>query len=84
MSEEESVVSLIGEQFRRLNQRFDKIELALGDIKGRIIVVAETMASMSARVATVEVSMAGVIKRMDRFEGRLERIERRLDLVDAR
>ena len=44
----------------------------------------ETVASMSARVATVEVGMAGVIKRMDRFEGRLEPIERRLDLVDAR
>ncbi len=84
MTEQENIVNFVGEQFRRLNLRFDKFELEMGDIKSRMIVTEESLASMSARVATVEVSMAGIIKRMDRIENRLERIERRLDLVEVR
>jgi hypothetical protein len=80
---DQNVIDFIGEQFRRLNLRFDKFELDLADLRGRVIVLEESQASMSARIATLEVSTAGVIKRLDRIENRLDRIERRLDLVEA-
>ncbi len=83
MSEGGSVADLTYELLKRMSARFDKFEIELGDIKSRIIVLEEGLASMSARIATVEVSTAQVIKRMDRIEHRLDRIERRLDLVDA-
>ncbi|MBU6166645.1 MAG: hypothetical protein KGQ52_11020 [Alphaproteobacteria bacterium] len=76
------MLNFIGEQFRRLNTRFDKLEMDIGEIKSRLIVLEEGQASMSARIATVEVSMAGMNKRMDRVDNRLDRIERRLDLVE--
>jgi chromosome segregation ATPase len=80
---EQEILNFIGEQFRRSNGRFDKLELDIGDIKTRLIVLKEGQASMSARIATVEVGMAGINKRMDRVESRLDRIERRLDLVET-
>jgi tetrahydromethanopterin S-methyltransferase subunit G len=80
---EQEILNFIGEQFRRLNGRFDKLELDIGNIKTRLIVLKEGQASMSARIATVEVGMAGINKRMDRVESRLDRIERRLDLVET-
>lgn len=83
MTDQSEIINFIGEQFRRLNARFDKFELELGDVRSRMVVLEEGQASMSARIATVEVSSAQVIKRMDRIENRLERIERRLDLVES-
>ena len=83
MVEQADIINFIGEQFRRLNLRFDKLELDVMDIKSRMIVVEEGQASMSVRIATVEVSATQIIKRLDRVETRLDRIERRLDLVDA-
>ena len=80
---EQEILNFIGEQFRRSNGRFDKLELDIGDIKTRLIELKEGQASMSARIATVEVGMAGINKRMDRVESRLDRIERRLDLVET-
>ncbi|WP_353199882.1 hypothetical protein [Sandarakinorhabdus sp.] len=80
---EQEILNFIGEQFRRSNGRFDKLELDIGDLKTRLIVLKEGQASMSARIATVEVGMAGINKRMDRVESRLDRIERRLDLVET-
>lgn len=80
---EQEILNFIGEQFRRSNGRFDKLELDIGDIKTRLIVLKAGQASMSARIATVEVGMAGINKRMDRVESRLDRIERRLDLVET-
>lgn len=79
---EQEILNFIGEQFRRLNGRFDKLELDVADIKTRLIVLEEGQASMSARIATVEVSLAGMNKRLDRVDNRLDRIERRLDLVE--
>ena len=83
MSEQDNIINFIGEQFRRLNLRFDKFEIEIGDLKGRMIVVEEGLASMLARIATVEVSTAGMIKRLDRVESRLERVERRLGPLDS-
>jgi len=83
MAEQGDILNFVGEQFRRLNLRFDKLELDIMDIKSRIMVVEEGQASMSSRIATVEVSSAQIIKRLVRVETRLDRIERRLDLVDA-
>lgn len=84
MNDGAEIINFVGEQFRRLNLRFDRLELEIGDMNGRMIVVGEGIASMSARIASVEVSTARMIKPVDRVENRLKRIERRLNLVDLR
>jgi phage shock protein A len=71
------------ELLKRLNGKIDSLLIDVGDIKTRLVVVAEGIASMAVRIATTEVSTAQVIRRLDRIESRLERIERRLDLNEG-
>ncbi len=58
----------------------------LRHIRGRVDVTAEDVRDLKIRTTNLEEStatgMAGIHRRMDRFDDRLERIERRLDLVD--
>ena len=54
---------------RRLDAKFDRMAEDIRDLKVRMTAVGE--------------GLAGVHRRMDRFESRLERIERRPDLVEA-
>jgi hypothetical protein len=61
---------------RRLDQRMERIESDIGDIKLRVSATEEHLASMM-------MSMAGANARMDKIDARLARVERRLDLTDA-
>ena len=60
--------NLILTYLRRLDTKFDHMADDIRDLK--------------VRMTAVEEGLAGVHRRMDRFEVRLERIERRLDLVE--
>ena len=61
---------------RRLDQRLDRLESDIGDIKLRVTATEEHLAS-------IMMSVAGLNARMDKIDGRLGRVERRLDLTDA-
>jgi archaellum component FlaC len=54
---------------RRLDEKLDRVIDDLGDLK--------------IRVTSIEEGLAGVNRRMDRFESRLDRIERRIGLVES-
>ena len=54
---------------RRIDEKLDRIIDEVRDLK--------------VRTTGVEEGLAGVNRRIDRFDMRLDRIERRLDLVDA-
>lgn len=73
----ENVESLVLEQLRRLNQRFDRFELEGVDTKMR-------MTSIDEHLAGIMMSVSGINNRLDRLEERVGRIERRLDLTDAK
>jgi hypothetical protein len=77
MAEDAAILDFIGEQFRRLNARFDRFESDMGDIKLRMTACEEHLAS-------IMMSMAGVNARMDKIDARFGQVERRLDLTDAR
>jgi DNA-binding FrmR family transcriptional regulator len=62
---------------RRIDERLDRIEGDLGDIKLRMTASEEHLASMM-------MSLAGVNSRMDKIDARLVRIERRLELTEAK
>lgn len=65
----ETVESLVLEHLRKLREGQDRM--------------AEDIRDMKVRVTALEEGVAGIHRRMDRFEARLERIERRLELADA-
>jgi archaellum component FlaC len=62
---------------RRIDERLDRIEGDLGDIKLRMTASEEHLASMM-------MSLAGVNSRMDKIDARLTRIDRRLELTEAK
>jgi hypothetical protein len=53
---------------RRLDQKMDRLIDDVSDLK--------------IRVTSVEEGLAGIHRRLDRFEARMDRVERRLDLAD--
>lgn len=61
---------------RRLDEKMDRLTLAVADIGRRVT-------SLEAKVALIHGDFAAQSERIDRMELRLERIERRLDIVDA-
>jgi len=67
--------NLVFECLRRLDTKPDRIMEDIGELKIRVPAVEE-------RNAQVELSIAGVNRRIDRVDARLDRIERRLDLVE--
>jgi hypothetical protein len=71
------------ELLRHMNAKIDALGFDIQDIKARLGSVEEAQSSVSVRMAAVEVSMTGTIKRLDRLDERLARIERRLDLRGA-
>jgi septal ring factor EnvC (AmiA/AmiB activator) len=73
----ENVESMTLVFLRRLDERLDRMEGDLGDIKLRMTASEEHLASMM-------MSLAGVNARMDKIDARLARVERRLDLTDAK
>jgi archaellum component FlaC len=62
---------------RRIDERLDRIEGDLGDIKLRMTASKEHLASMM-------MSLAGVNSRTDKIDVRFTRIERRLELTEAK
>ena len=62
---------------RRIDERLDRIEGDLGDIKLRMTANEEHLASMM-------MSIAGINARMDKIDARLGRVERRLELTEAK
>lgn len=72
----ESVADLTLVFMHRLDQRLDRLESDIGDIKLRSTATEEHLAS-------IMMSVAGLNSRMDKIDGRLARVERRLELTDA-
>ena len=77
MAEEGEILNFIGEQFRRLNLRFDKKDIEDLETKMRLSSIDDHLAGMM-------MSVAGINSRLDRLEERLGRVERRLDLTEAK
>ncbi|RZM31228.1 MAG: hypothetical protein EOP67_34115 [Sphingomonas sp.] len=77
MAEEAEILNFVGEQFRRLNARFDKKDVEDLETKMRL-------SSIDDHLSGVMMSVAGINSRLDRIEERLGRVERRLDLTDVR
>lgn len=75
MSEDVANLTLVF--MRRLDERLDRLESDIGDIKLRVSATEEHLASMM-------MSIAGANSRMDKIDARLARVERRLDLTDAK
>ena len=73
----EDVANLTLMFMRRLDQRLDRVENDVGDIKLRATATEEHLAS-------IMMSIAGLNSRMDKIDNRLARVEQRLDLTDAR
>jgi predicted nucleic acid-binding Zn-ribbon protein len=67
---------LVLEILRRIRASQERMELDVTDLKVR-------MSSVERHAAEIQVQMAAMSVRLDRFDERLGRIERRLDLVDA-
>ena len=55
----------------------------LGRIDTKLDRLIDDIRDIKHRMTTVEESVAGQSRRLDRVEDRLDRIERRLDLVNA-
>lgn len=68
--------NLILAYLRRLDEKMDRLALAVADIGRR-------GTSLESKVALIHGDFAAQSERIDRMELRLERIERRLDSVDA-
>jgi len=76
MAEGADILNFIGEQFRRLNARFDKKDVE--DLETRM-----GLSSIDDHLAGMMMSVAGINSRLDRLEERLGRVERRLDFTDV-
>ncbi|MEH3100767.1 hypothetical protein [Sphingomonas adhaesiva] len=76
MAEGADILDFTGEQFRRLDARFDKQDVE--DLETRM-----RLSSIDDHLAGMMMSVAGINPRLDRMEERLGRVERRLDLTDV-
>lgn len=61
---------------RRIDNRLERIEEDIRDLKYRMTLTEEGVAKLNG-------AYAGLQLRMDRLDNRLDRIERRLDLQEA-
>ena len=69
--------NLILVYLRRIDERLERMEADLQDVKRRLTALEQSQASLHA-------DYAGLQLRMDRFDDRLARIERRLELAEVR
>ena len=72
----DNLESLVLEQLRHIRRSQDLMREDISDMKLRL-------SSVEHHVGQIQVQVAGLNSRMDRFDERLGRIERRLELVDA-
>ena len=70
------VENIVLEHLRHMRRTLDRVAEDVSDLKLR-------MSSIEHHAGQIQVQMAGLNSRMDRFDERLGRVERRLDLVDA-
>ncbi len=77
MTDESEILNFVGEQFRRLNARFDNLEADVQKVKMRVMALDEHMTG-------IFIALSGVNTRLDRMDDRLKGVERRLDLTDVR
>ena len=82
MAGQDEIANHTLEWMKRISAKLDTLTLEVGDLKLRMAAVEDMSATVSHRVAGVEVQMTNLIKRIDRVDDRLGRIERRLDLHD--
>ncbi|MEA3534951.1 hypothetical protein [Rhizobium sp. CC-YZS058] len=64
---------LMYELLKRMNQRFDKVDLAIGELKNE-------MQSMRGTLVSVQQDIHNIYCVLGRHESRLDRIENRLEL----
>lgn len=60
----------------------DFVLVYLRRIDGKLDRLIDDVNDLKVRMTAVEEAIAGIHRRMDRFEVRLDRIEKRLDLVE--
>ena len=80
MAIETDVGNLTYELLKKVRAEQQEMRFELLDTKSRLTDVEQSVASISVWIAQVEVSMAGVNKRLDHFGEGFDRIERRLEL----
>ena len=72
----DEVGNLVLEQLRHMRRTLDFVAQDVADLKLR-------MSAVENHLGQIQIQVAGLNGRMDRFDERLTRIERRLELVDA-
>lgn len=81
---EENVVQFVGEQFRRLNARFDKFEERLDAIEGRIVNIERRLTAMSHFDQSIVAHVASIHSGVDNLRADFIGVERRVASVEAR
>ena len=71
--------NLVLEMLRRIRGSQERTEQDIADLKTRMSTVEEQIGQLTITVGHVHTQIAGLNKRMDRFDERFARIERRLD-----
>jgi hypothetical protein len=71
------------EMLRRICGSQVRTEQDIADLRTRMSAVEERIGRLTIAVGHVHTQIAGLNKRMDRFDERLARVVRRLDLVEA-
>jgi archaellum component FlaC len=72
----EETENMVLELLRRIRASQDRTEADISDFKLR-------MSAVENHLGQMQIQLAGLNTRMDRFDERLSRVERRLDLADA-
>lgn len=72
----DNLESLVLEHVRHMRRVLDNVAADVSDLKLRA-------SAIEHHLGQIQVQVAGLNSRMDRFDERLTRLERRLDLVEA-
>ena len=72
----DETTNIVLEHLRRIRASQERMELDVGEIKGRLSALEQTTGQVLNSIGIMN-------QRMDRFDERLSRIERRLDLIEA-
>jgi polyhydroxyalkanoate synthesis regulator phasin len=72
----DETTNLVLEHLRRIRASQERMELDVGEIKGRL-------SSVEIQIGAIGQQIGVLNQRMDRLEERVGRIERRLDLAEA-
>ena len=84
MSEDENVISMIGEQFRRLNLRFDKLDEKMEKLEQRLGNVERRLTASTHFEQSVLAHLASVHESIDNLRADLVGIDRRVGTMEGR